>query len=461
MKELLEYMKFTKKSILPISVILLTAMGLISINVGFKSKADKILSITLISVLLIFNILYIFAVLQSYIKLPKNKTGKMGILFYINTHNNSFDYKKIVDKFCEKFEDLSESIEQNKLKLIILTEKQVSSIKNISSRDTQHELLKKTYCDFGVFMKLSDLGDNSDEYELQMNSMLSHPYIAPALKIVLEQSFSRVFSGLHISTLNRKNDLKDLQNLSTQLYYICQFIYGVANEYSGFYLGALNLFKGIIASINNNQTKFYALLNSFVHYELCTTSMSICRIEYLNYINENKYNVLLVQNTLSTMHNSLRNIKNPEFEINYHLAKSVMLFIDGKILESKGEISLLTKKYSSVAPNLRPWIYSDAFLTAYENNPKTYWQINKKYKTLRNNKTQDSFLMFRFINSSLNNNPDNLGLKIALLFIVYYRQDLSVNLLPDNFKNMVVENLYLLKQDDLALYINNLEKEAA
>lgn len=458
MKELIENMTLTKRSIFVVFLIVLGLMLTVCLQVGFSDKRSIIVSIIVTSILFFVFLGYMIYVLCLYYKLPKNKTNKMGVLFFINTHNNSLDYSAITNKFCEKFEELSEIIDKNKLTLIILTEKQVSSIKNVFNHNTQHKLLKKTKCLFGVFMKATDLGKESDEYELQMNAMITHPWLNSIMENILSSNFNYIFKGLHSSTLNKKSDLKNLQNLSTQLYYVCQLIFGVANEYSGFQVGALQLFKEIENKIKYESSKFYKQLLIIVNYEICSSSIHITSSQYNSFVYSDKYDEEKVKSTLETMSKSLPVIKNDYYTINYHLAKAVYHLICGRLIEAKGEISLLTKTFSKIKPNQRPWAYSDAFLTAYENKPSKYKTINEKYKLLKNNKTQDSLLIYYFIEAFLKKQPSNLGLKLALLLLVYYKKDeINCNILPTNLQQDIVDNLKKLNQVNYAKFIQELE----
>lgn len=458
MKELIESMKFTRKSIFAVLLIILGLMITIYTQVGIINKTSKIVTIISLSVLFCVFLGYMIYVLCLYYKLPKNTTDKMGVLFYINTHKNSSDYEAITNKFCEKFEELSEIIDKNKLTPIILTEKQVSVIKNISNHNVQHKLLKKTNCLFGVFMKSTDIGKESDEYELQMNAMITHPWLNNILEKMLANNFNYVFRGLYSSTLNKKSDLKNLQNLSTQLYFVCQLIYGVANEYSGFPYGALQIFKEIESKIKNETTKFYKQMHIIVNYEICSSAICIAANQYKDFIYNDQYDTKKVKAALDVMAKSLPVVKNDHYVIDYHLAKAVYHLICGKTIEAKGESSLLAKNFSKIKPNQRPWAYSEAFLIAYENKPNKYKTISEKYKAIKNNKTQDPLLIYQFILTFSNKQPTNLGLKLALLLLTYYKKDeLNTNILPPNLQQEVADELSKLGQVNYAEFIRELE----
>lgn len=456
MKDIFQAFKFSLKSIIAIGVIFAVAIGTICIEVGFSDENKTTLSIVLISLLFLLFITYTSIVLILYYKLPKNKKlTKMGVLFYINSHGNKDDYNAIKDKFCEKFSELSNSIIVNELNLIILTEKQVSVIKNINDEDYQEILLKKTKCVFGVFIKATDEGRNSDNYELQMNAMIIHPELKKALEDILKNNFSYIFNGLRMSTLNKKNDLKDLQNLSTKLFYICQIIYAVANEYSKHYHGAIKLCNDILHAIEHNETKFYKQVCIILRCEICCCAFSISDAQYKEYVYNEQYDAEMVNNVLKILGPQISKLKIPVYTIDYHLMKSVYQLITNHIPEAIGEINILDKTFNNVKPNARAWKYSEAFLTAVLNNPKKYRQIDILYKGLKNNNTQDPLLMFDFINTYCAINPENLGAKIALLLFVKYKS-LDPERLPSNLKSEVIDELTKLGNNDLITAIQNI-----
>lgn len=460
MKNLFEAFKFTLNSIILVAIAVSLGIGTVCLSNGFESKGKMITSIILISCLILIFICYIVIVLCLYYRLPKHKNGlnKMGVLFFINTHGNTYDYKSIKDKFCERFADLAFTIERNNLNPIILSQKQCSVIKNIQDKDIQFKLLKKTNCIFGVFIKSTDEGKENDNYQLQMNAMIAHPHLAENLENILKNNFNYVFKDLHVSSFNKKNDLKNLQNLSTQLYYICQLIYAVANEYSGYYVGAIKLCNDILKNIKNDSSKFYKQLSIILLCEICCCATTISMAQYMDFVNNDNYDETMVHDALLLMGNAVQHLNLDDYTINYHLAKAVYKLICGKINESKGEINLLDSKFKRLKPNLRTWLYSDAFLTACDNNPKKYWSIDKKYKQLKNNNTQDPVLMFNFINAYYDRAQENLGIKIAMILIVYYK-NLNKELLSNSFRENVVKELHALHCDDFATHIERINKE--
>lgn len=460
MKNILDTFTFTLKSIKYVAIAIFTVIGTICLTNGFENDIRRIVSIILISCLLLALIVYIIIVLYSYYKLPQNRNKTdIGVLFFINTHGKTYDYNSIIEKFCEKFDELSSNIENNNLKPIILSQKQVSVIKNINDRDIQNNLLERTNCKFGIFIKSTDVGKDSDEYQLQMNAMFIHEYLKNEyLEKLLQDNFSYIFKGLHISTLNKRDDLKDLQNLSTQLYYICQLIYAASNEYVGNFEKAMNICNGILKNVQKDTSKFYEKLIIILKVEICCCVINIANEQYNDFIYKDSYNVLLLQNALSLMQNAIQNLNINQLIIDYHSIKAIYKLFCGNLMESKGEIQWLENKFKKISPNLKSWLYSEAFLIACENNPKNYYLIDQKYKKLKYNTTQNPVTIYDFMNAYLNRNPNNLGLKIAMIMLIKYK-DLNSELLPSSFRESVVNELISIKQNDLAQYIEQINKE--
>ena len=461
MKNILKAFKFTLNSIILVAVIISVGIGTICMTNGFENKEKTTMSLILISCLLVAFIVYSIVVLCLYYHLPKNKksTKKMGVLFFINTHGNNSDFNAIKNKFCERFTELSMAIEKNNLNPVILTQKKTSVIKNIYDKDVQFKLLKRTNCIFGVFMTSTDEGRNTDEYQLQINAMIVHPHLEKNLEEILSNNFNYIFRDLHVSSLSKKNDLKNLQSLSTQLYYICQLIYAVANEYSGYYTGAINLCNEILKKVKNDTSKFYKQLSIILMCEICCCATCITTTQYRDFVYNDTYDKTMVENALLLMSNVIQQLNITDCTINYHLGKAVYKLICGNLIESKGEISLLDKKFGKIKPNQRPWLYSDAFLTACENNSKKFWTIDKKYKQLKNNLTQDPLMMFYFINAYFNHDQENLGIKIAMVLLIKYK-NLEYNLLPYTIRTGIVDELKSICCDDFAKHIEKINKEA-
>ena len=447
MKELLSVITFTLKSIIFLGIIILFFIGKIIFSIDFETRENLAVSIIGIVSLIILFLVYCIIVVLLYYRLPKAKNDKMGVLFYINTYGDAENYKSIKNKFFEQFSQLSNLLENNKLFPIILNPKQISVIKNIHDKDTQFKLLKKTNCVFGAFVFATDEGKDSDCYQLKMDAMIVHPTLPIELEKTLKNNFNYVFNqNLHLNTLNKKNDLTALQALGGELYCICQLMYGVANLYSGYYLGALNLYWSLYIKLNQGQSPFNRQISGILEKEICTAAIVINASEYNTYILDGVYDTEKVSNALNYMGQVVSKLSNPDFIIDYYLTKATCKVLLGELVESKKQLAKLnelSKKY----PNCKKICgYSDAFLCAAENKENKYWDIYKKYKKLKNNNTQDPKKIFDFINMYSIQNPQNLGVKLAMLFLVHFK-DLPQGLLPDDFRLEILTELESINKE--------------
>lgn len=457
MKEFLNSLNFTKRSIIVVLVFLFFGALTVSLKCGYQDKYHIILSSVLISGMFILWLIYAIVVIMKYYRLPRNRERKkkMGVLFIINTHGNKKDYKAIVEKFIEKFEEYSTSIEVNILKPIILTEKKVSVLKNIDDKNVQKKLLIKTGCLFGVFIKATDIGQNSKKYQLTTNAMLVHPQLEPQMRKIFANNFCGVFNGLRLNLLDKENDLNKLQSLSTQLYYICQLIYGVANTYSGHYVAAMDLLTNLLSLIDRRRDSFCNQLKKILYGEIYVTIWLTISVQYRSYINHEKYDHNLVFKSLSKCKPLLKFLPN-ECTIEYHLHLAIYFLLIDEIVKSKNEINSLKSKFKKVRPNNRIWEYSDKFLIACENEPKAYKKIIEGYEYLKHNVHPANNIQ-AFIIRYLDDHLDNLGVKIALFCLTYNREDLDINVIPTSLKEEIINELIQLNLLEEAKYFQRIE----
>ena len=459
MKELLSAITFTLRSIIFVGIIILFLIGRILFSIDFETKSNLTISIIGIVVLIILFTAYTVFVLLSYYHLPNmKKSNSMGVLFYINTHNDSGNYKSIKNKFFEQFNQLSNLLENNKLCPIILTQKQISVIKNIHDKEVQFELLKKTNCIFGAFIVATDEGNNSDSYQLKMDAMIVHPTLPTELERTLKHNFNYVFNqNLHLNTLNKKNDLVALQTLGSELYCICQLMYGVANLYSGHYLGALNLYWSLYMNLKQRHSRFYRQISEILEKEICTAVIVVNASEYNRYITDGIYDVEKVDKSLNYMNQVILKLGNPDFTINYYLTKATCEALSNKLTESKKQLEKLNELSRKFPTCKKICAYSDAFLCAAENKEHKYWDIYKKYKRLKNNNTQDVKKIFDFINMYSIQNPKNLGVKLALIFLVHFK-NLPHGLLPDDFRFEILTELESVNKE-LSIIVKKINEQ--
>lgn len=296
-------------------------------------------------------------------------------------------------------------------------------------------------------MFATDEGMNSDCYQLKMDAMIVHPTLPIELEKILKNNFNYVFNqNLHLNTLNKKNDLTELQTLGGKLYCICQLMYGVANLYSGYYLGALNLYWSLYINLKRGESQFNRQIFGILEKEICAAAIVINTLEYNTYILDGVYDTKKVSTALNYMGQVVSKLSNPDFIIDYYLTKATCNVLLGELVESKKQLAKLkglSKKYLNCKKICE---YSDAFLCAAENKGNKYWDIYKKYKKLKNNNTQDPKKIFDFINMYSMQNPQNLGVKLAMLFLVHFK-NLPQGLLPDDFRLEILTELESINKE--------------
>ena len=235
MKKVVSFFKFTKASLFTVLIVFGIGIYSVATSVGFDSDTDIIISSLSISAIGLLYIAYFSAVMASYYKLPKNRRqDKMGVLFVIDTHGNSTDYKSIKDKLYDYFGRLSDTISYNELNPVILTEKQVSVHKSVFiDKISKQAMLRKTKCKFGVFIAATETGSASNKYELSMVAGIAHSHLEPKLEELLQKNLDYIFTDLKIQTVDKSDDLKQLQSSSARLFLICQLVYATAISYAG------------------------------------------------------------------------------------------------------------------------------------------------------------------------------------------------------------------------------------
>ena len=452
MKDFIKYFTFTKKSIFTVSLITLSVLIYIAIKIGFENKADIILSCIFLSLVFVIYILYVILVLCSYYKLPKNKTkNSIGVVFFIDTHDNVEDYKSLNIKIVEQFETLTKNALQKDIHItpVLLSLKQVSSYKkHIEDENVQVALIEKCNCIFGIFIKSYDEGRKGGNiYQLQMNARILHPNLEPEIHNILKKNFSYIFQDLKLNRLDRNNDLNNLQNFGSKLFYICHLIFAVANSYCGHIKYAFNLYYDMLKITTISMDKFYVNLSRILHFELCGCAILLCIEQYNNFALNGVYDFTFMDDVQKKFYTSIKILKIDQFIISYHLQKAIYYSLcENRLNEAKGEISLLEKRYKRIKPNLRPWAFSNAFLFACGAKKSELHLIKDYYKNLRYNIAQEPAKILAFITSYLDNKQANINIKLAFFWLVFFRDDLSNDLLSKDFLEEIKSDLKLMDE---------------
>ena len=441
MKNILENLNLTRKSILILFVVLGGIIGTIALTSGFNDEYHIYLSSILISILFSSWVMYSIIVICLYYKLPKNRTkNEMGVLFIIDSHGNIDEYKSIKDKFIDNFKDLSNIIENNIINPVILSERNIKAFKNkIYKKDKIKNILLTTNCTFAVRLKATDIGIDSSSYELKLDTTMVHPEFNSYLKPIFEKNYNYIFKDLKISTIDKSKDLNILKRQSTQLYLICQLLFGVAKTYSGYPTEAMELLNNLLAKIEKNKDNFSENLKRILYMEIFADFLVLNIREYKKYNSGQDVDLELVRTSFEVVNKFLNKIQ-ANYQIDFYLQKAIYDVWTDNLISAKNNVSGLIKRFNQFKRDNRIWAYSEAFLFACENNSSKYEKIIDKYKQLKNNK-YPAFDIQNFIFRYSNDHPNNLGIKIALCSLVFYRDDLDFNIIPQTMIDEIIAEL--------------------
>lgn len=441
-KELTEKIDFTLKSLIYVAIFCVVGIVTLTTTVGFSDNLHTVLTSMFCGIIVLAYISYFTIVLCLYHKLPKNKEKYMGVLFVVDTRQNHADYKAICEKFIDNFSSLSPSFHNNVLKPIVLSEKNISTRKvkqAFYNIDMQTALLKKTNCSFGVFLKTTDTGRNSDFYELTLNATMLHNKFDPNIQKVFQNNFSYIFKELRKETLNRTDELQNLKNTSTKLFIVCQLIYATAYEYSLQTQKAVTLFNELLISISEATDSFYVNIKRIVVHEIYACFAINALFEYENYIENGKYNSDNLLHYSNFVHPILKTL-NITCQINYYNTLATIYVLQGNLNEAKKIINYLRQNNKKVQHNKRWWEYSYAFILACSDNPKKYPSIITAYREIRNN-LMSANNIWNFINRYYNAHKTSLGIKIAIYSLYYYRKDINRDELSSQFPLDLIKEL--------------------
>ena len=442
--KIIQKLNLSKNSIWGAIVMSIVAAILILVKIGYKDEYSLKLSIFLLILDVCLLCIYIVTVFLTYRVLPKNKQkGSVGILFSLNTFNDYEEYRAISQKIIEKVKILSYDSPHDCVKIspVLLSFKNISHLSNkIDSERRKLKLIKRCKCMFGIFITAINQGRKGKIYQLQMTGELLRPELESELYDLLKRNFNFIFKDLKANTLNKENDLDDLQNFGAKLYFICQTIFATANEYAGYLDYAIRAYNSILHSIEKTKDKFYNQLTTILNYEICICANMICAKEYDRFIFTGEYDTKKVSEQLNIMYVPCKKLKDNKINVIYNQNKAILLFFNHKINEAQGIIDLLDKKFGKIYINNRPWMFSRAFLFAYKATIVDYQEIETYYKSIQFNTLENVLRVFNFVKSYHDNINSSINIKLALFWFIYYREDLSETLLSDDFyKDLILE----------------------
>ena len=151
-----------------------------------------------------------------------------------------------------------------------------------------------------------------------------------------------------------------------------------------------------------------------------------------------------------------KKLKDDRITIVYYQNRAVLLFFERKINEAQGIIDLLDKIFKKLYINRRPWMFSKAFLFAYKANILECQEIEQHYKLIKYNTLENISRVFNFTKSYHDKIDSSINIKLALFWLVYFRQDLPETFLSDDFYNELISDLENLGLSDLKTKIKNI-----
>lgn len=456
MKDFVESMKLTKKSIAVIWLFIAAAIFCVAASVGFHDSEHRLISFITISVLLVFAVGYAVAVLFLYYHIPKNRNkDKTGILFFVDTHGNADDFKAIREKFYEQFTDIADSGNQI-LAPVFLSEKNVFSYRRAFSKsEEQKKLLLKAHCTFGLFMRATDTGAQSDTYELKLNATVHYESLSPIMGNILEHNFRFVMNGLHENTINRKKDLVDFKRMSEQLYSICCLLIAVALRYRKYPWQALSLMDLTYSRVAETIDDFCKQIKKILCAEMLAAYTTIVGQIYDEYCLSAKYDLARALDAERIILKHLSSLPLHE-QMQVRLAKAINLLMKDDTDAAIREIDIISGQHKKVHMNAKGWLYFQAFLHACQDNRAKYCALIREYEDLKYNNISATKIQ-SFMLSYQATHRANLGVQIGLYCLTYYRSDLSMKSLPKDFRQSLIDELTRQKLTDIAQLLEKMQ----
>lgn len=452
-KEVLNLTKklnFTLKSLWVALILFVVVSVIVCINPGFSGDNYKT-TVILLCTFFVLTFVYIMIVISLYKVLPRNKSkDNIGVLFIINTHGNSEDYKNIREKFIENFEHLRVCNDECQINPIVLSEKNVIGLKYTGSEKEDKRIMLKTNCLIIVHLRTYDIGKKSTEYQLQISAKIFHPKMNEIVEKVFSKNINTIFSGLNVNVVNREKDLKTLQGLSSKLFYVCRIICAVANEYTGFYAYARKVFTSMYNKLEKVKDPFYIKLKKILLIELFHCDRLILSDSYEKYLRDGQYDSQKTREVLNDLSMILKINNNPDVMLCLNSFQAIDGVLTNDLGMANDSLQKIKTKFNYVKRNDQSWAYSEAFVYACQANVKQYKEIEKKYRALKNNRSQQVEKIYFFINNYIYQHPENIGVKLALFWLAYYRKDLSLQMISQEFVSQLVKDLTSRNCDTLA-----------
>lgn len=240
------------------------------------------------------------------------------------------------------------------------------------------------------------------------------------------------------------------------MYLICQLLFGVAKTYSGYPVEAMEILNSLLIELEKTRDGFSENLKRILYIEIFSDFVALNTREYDKYIGGDAVDFTIVKKSFDIVNRFLNKMDN-KYHLPFYLQKATYDLWVGDLIKSKDDINILAKKFNQIKHDNRIWGYSEAFLFACENNPSKYEKIINKYEQLKNNKNS-ALNVQHFIFRYSYDHPNNLGVKIALCALAYYRDDLDFNIIPKTMLEEILTELEQKKLDSVSNLIKDMIK---
>lgn len=449
------------KSLIPGFFLAAGAIYAIVKGIGFEDNTKKVISIVLCSLVGLICIIYLVYVLMSYNFIPRCKRNHTGIIFIIQTNNDTYR-NTISDELIYNFHQLSQSNIEQKYDIKVLNKKKTDNLGNLISAKQIDEILNASGCGFCVLIHPSnkELNNNDSIYVLDIVAGAHITKMNEEFSKIITHQFNLAVKNISKKEINPKNNREDLHSLSSQLYYMCQFLFAITLCFSN------NTEKAneVLLDVYNKVCKItlnLPLYNDIKHFGGCLlieSSQILNTNIYKDYCYGKNFDFEKYKNQLEIQKSCLDrdSIKqrDPMYTITYYMGHAIYEFLYNRnVSEALNNLKQLDsmfpkhKEYSA-------WQYSKAFIQSYLE--KDLWQIEKSYNRLSKNYTVSIAHIIGFIDRFLKD-EDNIGLQTAQFYIYYTRKDIGDAQTVRNLKNTLIKKLKSLKLDNFAKHISSLK----
>lgn len=376
-----------------------------SAEIGFDAKYVAY-------IVLMFLLLVIYSVLvYRYNKLDKAKSDELGVLFICHIENQKL-YKQEKYKMKEYFENTSLHFSQKVVPIFVYKKKLHKY--NFKDEKTMVNLLVKTNCIFAVdiIYQVDDINDAS-KYELMINTAVVHPDLDEENKKFLKGEMHIATHKIKNQKFDKEQKLDKLKFTASSLNLSASYIIGLLLLLSGDIQVAYNLLQNLYESIDEHNFLYGRIKKAY-------GSACLASAEYYfdKYTDTNNIDFL---NQSETYYNVLDSLYSKTY--GYCLNMAALLIIKYNDVSKAKELIDICKKigFDDI------WLYSDAFLSAYE-GASTHTILNKYKKAF--SCEYNIVYIIKFIEDKLQENPNKTMLYLALGLL--YQQIGDIQLMKAN-----------------------------